>query len=193
MRLDYEGIGQNLDKSQKLWIYKHRFNPDREMVPVYCFPDFEFLPTDIEVGYPPKDPKGVEMNEETDANIYIFRETQSMNFEPMLDPRTIFAHKVMCVRFTTDREKTNEDDDQGPGSPGAEALEGGEIDGSLTLNHDVLKWRRHGKVVVKLTFKDEAERVDALKRYFGVTLREEDRESICGTIAQVGLVSGGPP
>ncbi|EXJ84220.1 hypothetical protein A1O3_04887 [Capronia epimyces CBS 606.96] len=164
MRLDYEGIAQNLDKSQKVWVYKHRYDETAEMVPVYCFPDFEFLPADIE----------------------------SMNFEPMLNPKAVFARKVMAVRFTTDRE--TDDSSDGPGSPSQEALEG-EIDGSLSLNHDVLKWRRHGKKFLELTLDTEAARLRALKRYFGITLQDEDVEAIHGTRAQVGPDTelSGPP
>lgn len=155
MRLDYEPIAQTLDRSQKLWVFKHRFDESMEMLPVYCFTDMEFLPEDVE----------------------------SMNFEPMLNKRTFFTHKVVCVRFTTDAEN---DDGEGPGSPGEQALEG-EIDGTLSLNHHILKWRRHGKKVVELALRTEEERLAALKRYFGIGFELEDTEVMFGTAAQLGV------
>jgi hypothetical protein len=105
-----------------------------------------------------------------------------MNFEPMLNPQTMFAHKVLCVRFTTDRENDKGD---GPGSPNEEALEGS-IDGSLSLYHDTLKWRRRGKKTVEIMLENEEGRVGVLKRYFGITFPEEDVECIHGTAAQIG-------
>ncbi|KAF2096255.1 cysteine proteinase [Rhizodiscina lignyota] len=162
MRLDYEPIGQNLDRSQKIWVFKHSYDHTMELEPVYCFTDLEFLPEDVE----------------------------SMNFEPMLDKQTFFTHKVVCVRFTTDKET---DTELGPGSPNEVALEG-EIDGSLALNHDVLKWRRRGNKVLEIPLKTEEERLAALKRYFGISFEPEDIESIHGTAAQLGPVAkqGGP-
>ncbi|KUJ11790.1 cysteine proteinase [Mollisia scopiformis] len=155
MRLDYESIGQHLDKSQKMWVFRHRYDQDLEMVPVYCFTDQEFTPEDVE----------------------------SMNFEPMLNPQTIFAHKILCVRFTTDRE-TNEGN--GPGSASEESLEG-EIHGSLSLNHDILKWRRHGKKETEITLKSEESRLEILKKYFGITFLADDTEPIHGTAAHIEL------
>lgn len=83
------------------------------------------------------------------------------------------------MRFTTTKAKEDE-----PGADGEEALEG-EIDGSLVLNQDVLKWRRNGDKVMEWKFKDDGERVEALRKYFGITLAEEDLEAIKGTAAEV--------
>lgn len=154
MRLMHEPISQNLDRSQKIWKYEFRYDEHSEWVPMYCFVELEFLPEDI-VG---------------------------MNMEPWLNPHTMFTHKVVAVRFTTDREVDKGD---GPGSPSEQALEG-EVDGSLTVNHDVLKWRKRGKKVVEVPFKTEQDRLGALKRYFGITFEEEDIAGIRGTAAAIG-------
>ncbi|KAK4561495.1 hypothetical protein LTR86_004813 [Recurvomyces mirabilis] len=103
----------------------------------------------------------------------------SMNFAPWLNPQSFFTHKVVAVRFTTTKTKEYE-----PGADGSEALEG-EIDGSLVLNQDVLKWRRNGEKVREVKFKDDGERVAALKKYFGITLAQEDLEAIKGSAAEV--------
>ena len=106
----------------------------------------------------------------------------SMNFQPWLDKTTIFTQKAVAVRFTTEKEVESEG---GPGSPDEDAL-GREIDGSMTLDHNVLKWRRHGKKAVELSLKTEQERVTALQKYFGIILSDEDREAIINTAAMIG-------
>lgn len=154
-RLMYEATPQNLDRSQRVWVFQHRQNADCQWNPKYCFVELEFTPEDIE----------------------------SMNFEPWLNKHTMFTHKVVAVRFTTVKEV---DSFQGPGSPSEEALEG-EIDGSLTINHDVLKWRRHGGKAVEMPFKKEEARVAALERYFGIAFADEDREAILNTVAEISV------
>ncbi|KAK1060799.1 hypothetical protein LTR74_011608 [Friedmanniomyces endolithicus] len=152
MRVVSEAIPQMLDRTQRVWVYQHRYEEGKEWVPMYCFTELEFIETDI----------------------------VAMNFAPWLNPQTFFTHKVVAVRFTTDREP-----DECPGSPGEEALEG-EIDGSLTLNQSVLKWRRRGRKVVEVQFLNDEERQNALEQYFGIVLAEEDRQAIKGTAAEVG-------
>jgi arylamine N-acetyltransferase len=121
---------------------------------MYCFVELEFTPEDI----------------------------VSMNHAPWLSRHTFFTHKVVVVRFTTEKEV---DGDELPGTPDEVALEG-EIDGSLTINHDVLKWRRCGKKVLERPFVKEENRLSALKKYFGIRLGEQDRLGIKGTAAEIG-------
>lgn len=110
-------------------------------------------------------------------------DVESMNFAPWLNKQTFFTHKVVVVRFTTSLELIENDAE--PGSPGEQELQG-EINGSITINNDVLKWRRDGNKVFEWRFKNEEERVIALRRYFGIMLDEQDREAIKFTAAEVG-------
>lgn len=80
MRLLYEPLPQHKDRSQRVWLYQHRFNPDSSWVTQYCFTSTEFLPADIE----------------------------NMNFSPWLNPQSFFTHKVVAVRFTTSLEREGE-------------------------------------------------------------------------------------
>ena len=112
---------------------------------------------------------------------------ESMNYAPSSSRYTFFTHKVVANRFSTDKEVESVD---GPGGPDEEALTG-EIDGAITINHDVLKWRRHGKKIVVKPFKTDDERVAALKSYFGITLAKEDREAIQNTMAMIGVKAMG--
>ncbi|KAK5707667.1 hypothetical protein LTR97_000205 [Elasticomyces elasticus] len=104
----------------------------------------------------------------------------SMNMAPWLSTNTFFTHKVVAVRFTTSSEPDDE-----PGSPQEAAFEG-EVDGSLTLNQDVLKWRRRGRKVMEVKFTNDGERVLALEKYFGITFAEEDLDAIKGSAGEVG-------
>lgn len=49
VRLQWKNIAQNTDPDQKIWVYEHRANNDTDFVPMYCFPELEFLPEDYVV------------------------------------------------------------------------------------------------------------------------------------------------
>lgn len=115
---------------------------------------------------------------------FLPEDIETMNFNPCLNKQSFFTHMVMAHRFTTSGES---DRDEGPGSPNEDALQG-EIDGSLILNQDVLKWRKKGQKLVELTFKTEKERTDALLRYFGILTNHEDCENIGGSAAAIGNI-----
>jgi arylamine N-acetyltransferase len=122
--------------------------------------------------------------------IYCFTDTEftpedmvGLNLAPGTAKTTFFTHKVVAVRFTTEIESA---EGHGPGSPGSKELEG-EIDGSITLSHDTLKWRRHGKKTVDLKLENEQERLDALKKYFRIALTDEELEAIHGTSTELGV------
>lgn len=105
------------------------------------------------------------------------------NLAPGTSKTSFFTHKVVAVRFTTDLET---EDGPGPGSPGEQEL-GGDIDGSITLSHDTLKWRRHGKKTIDSKLENELDRLDALQKYFGIALSEADKEAIQGTSTELGV------
>jgi arylamine N-acetyltransferase len=153
-KLTYDPIPDNLDSSQRLWIYHYRKNPQTEWTPQYCFSDLEFTPADIE----------------------------AMNFEPSSNRRTFFTHKVVAARFITDGEN-----DAGLSArfSGQDTV-GPEINGSLTIDHDVLRLRgRNGKKHEKKLGTEE-ERILAIEQYFGILLDEAEQQAITGTAAQIG-------
>lgn len=49
MRLIKDSIPELVDRSQKLWIYQVRYNPESEWIPMYSFSEVEFLPQDFGV------------------------------------------------------------------------------------------------------------------------------------------------
>jgi arylamine N-acetyltransferase len=153
MRLVYKTLAQNLT-GQKVWVYESRFEDDALWTPCYSFSEMEFTPEDIE----------------------------SMNFAPWTSRHSFFTHKIVAVRFSTDRERNGPG---GPGSPSEAALEG-EVDGAITINQNVLKWRRNGKKICDWHFQNEDDRLMALEMYFGIVLADEDKEAIAGTAAAMG-------
>ena len=59
--------------------------------------------------------------------------------------------------------------------------EGGELVGDRTLMNDVVRERRRGEMRVLERFGNEKERVEGLRRWFGVELSGEEREGVRGT------------
>lgn len=135
------------------------------------------------------------INKESDwVTQYCFTDTEflpadieNMNFSPWLNPQSFFTHKVVATRFTTSLETDSEEGE--PRSPNEAELKG-EIDGAIIINHSYLKWRRHGTTVRYIEFQNEEDRVQALERYFGIVIAQQDREAIMGTAAQIGAAGG---
>ena len=48
IRLLHSAIPQQMDQSQKLWIYQYHNRNDKEWNSFYAFPEAEFLPADFE-------------------------------------------------------------------------------------------------------------------------------------------------
>ncbi|KAI1075176.1 arylamine N-acetyltransferase 3 [Whalleya microplaca] len=168
MRVVREAIPQQVDQEgSKVWILQH---PHRvrntgdddeewdEWKPLYCFVDFEFLLEDI----------------------------QAMNLGPWRSPHSWFTQKVVLSRFTTDREVDGEGI-RGPYSANEEVIREGNIDGALVLFQDTLKWRRGGELKIYKKLENEQQRTDAMWKYFGIKLDEEDREAIKGTVGELAI------
>ncbi|KAH9905948.1 cysteine proteinase [Xylariomycetidae sp. FL2044] len=113
---------------------------------------------------------------------FLLEDIRGMNLSPWRSPTSFFTRKVLATRFTTDLEVNGE---RGPRTPSEEAVAAGNIDGALVLFEDTLKWRRKGETKLDLKFENEAQRVAALERYFGIALDEEDREAIRGTVSEI--------
>ncbi|CAJ2509633.1 Uu.00g146590.m01.CDS01 [Anthostomella pinea] len=116
--------------------------------------------------------------------IYQHCDIRGMNLSPWTSNTSFFTRKVVVVRFTTDQEDDG-DSGPGPGSAGTEAVAEGAVDGALILFEDSLKWRRGGETKLEIKFETESMRVDALRRYFGIELDDEDREAIRGTVSEI--------
>ncbi|KAH7311330.1 arylamine N-acetyltransferase 2 [Stachybotrys elegans] len=95
--------------------------------------------------------------------------------------RTCFASRELLIqRFTTSNERLD-----APGSRNMEKTMDGELDGSLVLYQNRLKWRKEGDLKLDLKFKNETERVEALEHFFGIVLEDEEREGIRGTVGEI--------
>ncbi|KAI0838514.1 arylamine N-acetyltransferase 3 [Hypoxylon sp. FL0890] len=163
IRTVLEPIPQAVDQGQKMWILQQRLqegppgHQDAEWMPLYCFVLFEFLLEDI----------------------------RGMNLSPWKSPSSWFTQKVVVSRFTTTLEKGDLEGGEGPGAASDSAIDEGEIDGALILFQDMLKWRRSKETKFEVKLQDEKQRVEALRKYFGIELDLEDREAIRGTVSEL--------
>ncbi|PGH02073.1 hypothetical protein GX51_04886 [Blastomyces parvus] len=71
MRVVKNNIGPNVDRSQRLWIYQTKPNPESDWRDAYCFYDIEFLPQDYEI----------------------------LNFWTSQHPTSTFKQKFICTKF----------------------------------------------------------------------------------------------
>ncbi|KAA8648744.1 hypothetical protein EYZ11_008049 [Aspergillus tanneri] len=74
MRLIRDTLYEFVDKTQKVWVYQIRYNPDSDWIPHYSFSEVEFLPQD-----------------------YVM-----MNFFTSKQPRSWFTQTVVCSRVILD-------------------------------------------------------------------------------------------
>jgi arylamine N-acetyltransferase len=155
VRLLHEPIEQFVNQECKIWVYQVKIHEGAEWMPVYCFMDAEFLPEDI----------------------------RGMNLSPWKAPNSFLTWSILMTRYTTDREVLEED--AGPGLPDEQMVSQGEIDGVVILNHDEVKWRRCGKTVVEFKLHTEKGRLEALRKYFGIVLDEEDESAIRGMASEL--------
>lgn len=105
----------------------------------------------------------------------------SLNYAPWIGRASHFTQKVICVRFSVE----NESEDSVDGLPSEERMTESDIDGSFIVNQDNFKRRRHGKDVIDRDFDDEDERVETLRKYFGIELDFEDRRAITGSVSAI--------
>ncbi|KAI1056595.1 hypothetical protein LB507_002236 [Fusarium sp. FIESC RH6] len=102
-----------------------------------------------------------------------------MNMAPSKSPSSFFTFRIMAVQFTSTAEDCSNMETRDLSKTG------GDIDGSVFIDGNVMKYRKKGEVKIEKTFANEDERVEVLRRYFGVELKEEDRRAIRGTAGAI--------
>ncbi|KAI1843434.1 hypothetical protein JX265_013316 [Neoarthrinium moseri] len=113
---------------------------------------------------------------------FIPEDIRAMNLSPWKSPTSFFTQKIIVTRFTTAAEDISS---PSPGVPNEAAVLDCGIDGALIVDHDKFKWRRNGVTVLERTFDSDDERLDYLRRYFGIELADEDADAIAGTAGQI--------
>ncbi|OTB11215.1 hypothetical protein K445DRAFT_322209 [Daldinia sp. EC12] len=116
---------------------------------------------------------------------FLLEDIRGMNLSPWKSPSSWFTQKVVLSRFTTNAEGDVDE----PAFMSDKAVAEGKIDGALILFQDTLKWRREGQTVQIAKFETEEQRLDAMKKYFGIEFDEEDREAIRGTTSELSQVA----
>lgn len=86
---------------------------------------------------------------------------EEMNFTVSHSPDSWFTHKIVCMRFIVD-------------------LASERVLGDLTLFGTLVRERKYGKTSVLQEIKSEADRVEALKKYFGINLSSSEIDGIKG-------------
>ncbi|USP81401.1 arylamine N-acetyltransferase 1 [Curvularia clavata] len=61
----------------------------------------------------------------------------------------------------------------------------GELIGKMTLAATTLKWNIRGEKTKEIEFKSEADRIEALEKYFGIKLDQAERDSIAGLASEI--------
>ncbi|KAF9775893.1 hypothetical protein IL306_005981 [Fusarium sp. DS 682] len=102
-----------------------------------------------------------------------------MNMSPSKSPSSFFTFKILAVQFTSEKE------DYSDGK--ARDLEklGGVVDGAFIIDGNICRYRKGGEVKWEKTFKSEDERLEVLRKYFGIELTEENQRAIRGTAGAV--------
>ncbi|KAG7416831.1 Arylamine N-acetyltransferase, pineal gland isozyme NAT-10 [Fusarium oxysporum f. sp. rapae] len=101
------------------------------------------------------------------------------NMSPSKNPSSFFTFKVVSVQFTSEKE------DYSDGSARDLKNVGGAIDGIFIIDGNVFRYRKGGETKWERNFKTEDERLDALRKYFGVELTKENERAIRGTAGAI--------
>lgn len=96
-----------------------------------------------------------------------------MSFFTSTARSVFFTHQILCVRMVAGC-------DLGLGS------EADDIAGEYILHDTRFKVRVHGKVEKRIDIKDETERLEILKTYFGIEFSESDKAAINGLASALG-------
>ncbi|KAF4451505.1 hypothetical protein F53441_5514 [Fusarium austroafricanum] len=102
-----------------------------------------------------------------------------MNMSPSQSPSSFFTFKVVCVQFTSEEENFSEGDVRDLKKVG------GKVDGSFIIDGNICRYRKKGETKWERTFRDEDERLEALRRYFGVELTRQNQRAIQGTAGAI--------
>jgi arylamine N-acetyltransferase len=102
-----------------------------------------------------------------------------MNMAPSKSPSSFFTFKVVAVQFVSEKEDCSEMERRYLKNAG------GDIDGSVFIDGNVMKYRKAGVVKMEKMFESEDERLEALKKYFGIELTEENMRAIRGTAGAI--------
>jgi arylamine N-acetyltransferase len=98
-----------------------------------------------------------------------------LEFQPcdynIMNYYTSTSHKTFFTRMVVVDKKILDDE--------------GQYAGSLILAGNTIKWRVHGVKENEIKFETEADRLDALEKYFGIKFGEAERDGISGLASQL--------
>lgn len=198
VRLLREPLSGLVDRSQKLWIYQHRSStPDKSKLPPI---EISFNPSPFSIPPSPGDspvPSSEGRGIPKWMNVYSFSEmeftprdfqTQSIASSYRRDSffnwtiaaaRMILSDEVPAILSTTSEPTPYTSPSPDPRRP--DYSDDDDIVGVMTLTTTECKCLIRGVSTTLRTFKNEDDRLDALKTYFGIEFSEEERMGISGT------------
>ena len=165
LRLEYKRLPRHTDPEQRVWVYSYRERAGAPWVEAYCFTELEFFADDFEV----------------------------MNLDTMTRRESYFVQTVIAQRFVLEAEAAEDrasgqqsvDCDPGAKNKKGETSEANDRDeghstpvGVMILHHNLIKRRIGDEVKVLTVLESEADRVAALKRYFGIILSAQQQKGI---------------
>jgi hypothetical protein len=103
---------------------------------------------------------------------FLPQDYEIMKMGSTFNRKSWFTYRVVCVRTVLEADDGRE-----------------EVVGVLILVNNSLKRRIRGVSEQLATFKDEVERVEALKKWFGIEMTEEERLGIVGMVTDLGYGS----
>ncbi|KAL1310685.1 hypothetical protein AAFC00_000946 [Neodothiora populina] len=157
-RIRWTNIPDNVNKSQLIWVYEFRYDVKADWIPAYCFSETEFLPNDYAM----------------------------MSFFTSHNPKSWFTYSVVCVKMVMGKRSssTTTTTPRQYGQQAAEQLQDSEVEdeivGDVTLFNNEVKRRVHGEAETVERLETEDQRVAALKKWFGISLTDSERDGIKG-------------
>lgn len=92
---------------------------------------------------------------------------ENMSFKTSQARTSFFTYRVVCVKMLLDEK-------------------GEEIIGTIALMGTELKRKTGGEVEKLATFENESQRVDALDKWFGIRLRDDEKAGIRRMVSAIG-------
>lgn len=100
---------------------------------------------------------------------FLPQDYEVMNLMTSTNRKSFFTYRVMCVKTI---------------------LEDEEVVGTLILFENEIKRQVKGQTEILMTCETEQQRVEGLKKWFGISLTDDEQQGILGTVTQLKLEEG---
>ena len=140
----------------RMWVYQYRNNEQQEWNSYYAFPEMEFLDGDLE-----------------------WMAEGAMSKELSFQTRMVLGVRFIMKGAESSDQQIDMSSEKNS-RLNKESTSGGDIRGKIMLAGNVFKRNMGGKTELLRECKTESERIDGLKKFFGITLTGEEKQGIKG-------------